>query len=129
MFEATARLKIREGELDGFERQVTEIVRLTRDAERKPLRYDWFISEDGTECEVREAYADADALLAHQRVIGEAKMKLFHDFAGEHTMRFYGEPSPALAAAMEAMGVTHTQFSLFQGLDADGIELLDEVPA
>jgi quinol monooxygenase YgiN len=129
MFEATARLKIREGELDGFKRQVTEIVRLTRDAERKPLRYDWFISEDGTECEVREAYANADALLAHQHRIAEAKMKLLHDFAGEHTMRFYGEPSPGLAAAMEAMGVTHTQFSLFQGLDAAAIELLDEVPA
>lgn len=125
MFEATARLKIRDGELDGFKRQVAEIVRLTSEAESKPLRYDWFISEDGTECEVREAYADADALLAQQHYVAEAKLKLFRDFAGDHAMTFYGEPSLALAATMKSMGVTYRQFSFFQGLE----RVLDEVPA
>jgi quinol monooxygenase YgiN len=125
MFEATARLKIRDGELDGFKQHVAEIMRLTQASDTKPLRYDWFISDDGTECEVREAYADADALLAQQRYLGEAKAKVF-DFVDEHKMTFFGEPSPALAGAMKAMNVDFTQFWFFQGLDA-AVE--EEVPA
>ena len=111
MFEVTARIKIRDGELDGFKNQAAEIMREVKDKDTKTLRYDWFISEDGTQCEVREARA-----------------KLFRDFAYDHDMTLYGEPSPALAAAFEALGsaVTYTKYSFFQGLEA---EVLDEVPA
>jgi quinol monooxygenase YgiN len=128
VFEATARLKVRAGELEGFKQQVAEIVRQTEEHDMKPLRYDWFLSEDGTECEVREAYMDADGLLQQQHQIGESKKKLFSDFVAGHTMTFYGELSPALAETMEAMGATFTQCSFFQGLGA-GIEARDEVPA
>jgi hypothetical protein len=55
---------------------------------------------------------------------------LFRDFAYDHDMTLYGEPSPALAAAFEAMGgaVQYTKFSLLQGLDVD-ITAPDKVPA
>ena len=128
VFEATARLKIRAGGLEEFKEQAAEIVSLARANDTKPLRYDWFLSEDGTECEVREAYVDADALLEQQHRIGEAKAKLFRDFVAGHRMTFYGEPSPALAAALEAMGATFDQFSFFQGLGAE-VERREEVPA
>ena len=65
MFEATAKLKIREGELDGFKQQAAELMRQMSRLDDGPLRYDWFLSDDGTECEVREAYESADALLEH----------------------------------------------------------------
>ena len=61
MFEVMARLKIRDGELEGFKREAAEMMRLTRDKDTKTLRYDWFLSDDGIECEVREGYVDADA--------------------------------------------------------------------
>ena len=128
MFEAIARLEIRDGELDGFKRQVVEIVRLTSENDSQPLRYDWFISDDGTKCEVREAYADADALVAQQQHVAPAKMKLFHDFVAGHEMAFFGELSPALADLLEKMSVQYTQFSFLQGLEGD-IEARDEVPA
>jgi quinol monooxygenase YgiN len=118
VFEATARLAIRDGELEGFRRQVAEIIRQTQQLDAKPLRYDWFLSDDGTECEVREAYVDADALLAQQRRLGAAKADLFRFVTG-HSMSFYGKPSPALAAALEAMGTTFTQFSFLQGLERE----------
>jgi quinol monooxygenase YgiN len=118
MFEASARLKIRDGDVEGFKRQVVEIMRQTQQQDAKPLRYDWFLSDDGTECEVREAYVAGDALLEQQHRIGEAKAKLF-GFVTGHSMTFYGEKSPALAAALEAMGTTFKQFSLLQGLDSD----------
>ena len=121
MFEVTARLRIRDGELEGFKRQVAEIMRLTRERDTKTLRYDWFLSDDGTRCEVREAYVDADALLEHHHHIQEAKARLFRDFADDHDMTLYGEPSPALAEAMDAMSdhVAFHRYSFCRGLDAD----------
>ena len=128
MFEATAKLRIREGGLEGFKQQAAEVIRQMREQEEPPLRYDWFVSDDGTECEVREAYDSADALLAHQGLVAEAKMKLFREFVDGHTMTFYDEPSPALAQALRAMGTSYTQFSFFQGLDVDS-RRLEEVSA
>jgi quinol monooxygenase YgiN len=128
MFEATAQLKIREGDLEGFKQQAAELMRQMRDQDEQPLRYDWFLSDDGRECEVREAYDSPDALLDHQRAIADAKMKLFRDFVEGHTMTFYDEPSPALTQALNAMGTTYRRFSFLQGLDAE-VEALDEVPA
>jgi len=131
MFEVTARLKIRGGELGGFKRQAADMMRATRELDTKTVRYDWFLSDDGTECEVRESYVDADALIEHSQHIAEARNRLFSDFAYDHTVQFYAEPSPALAEALKAMppgAVTLKQFSLFQALDAD-VEVLEGVPA
>jgi quinol monooxygenase YgiN len=128
LFEATAHLKVREGQVEGFEQQAAELLRLMREQDEPPLRYDWFLSDDGSECEVREAYLDADALLRHQQLIAEAKLRLFREFVAGHTMAFYGEPSPALIQALQGMGVTFTTFSFLQGLGAD-IDVLEEVRA
>lgn len=119
MFEATAKLEIREGELEVFKEQAAAIVRLMSEQADRPLRYDWFVSDDGTECEVREAYESADALLAHQQMVAEAKMKLFRDCVAGHTMTFYDELSPALAHALEAMATPYQQFTFLQGLDVE----------
>ena len=119
MFEATAKLKIRDGELEEFKQQAAEVIRQIREKGGSPLRYDWFLSDDGTECEVREAYESADALLAHQQMVAEAKMKLMRECVAGHTMTFYDEPSPALAQALEALGATYQQFSFLQGLDTE----------
>ena len=128
MFEVTARLKIREGELEGFKRQAAEMMRLTRELDTKTLRYDWFLSNDGTECEVREGYVDADGLLEHAQHVFQARDKLFRDHAYGHDMTLYGEPSPALAALMERRAgiVPLPRYSFFQGLDAE-VKVSDEV--
>src|SRR5262249_62034933 len=102
MFEVTARLKVREGELEGFKRQAAKMMRLTSELDTKTVRYDWFLSDDETECEVREAYVDADALIEHAQHIAEARNKLFRDFADDHPITCYAAPSPALSQAMEA---------------------------
>jgi quinol monooxygenase YgiN len=130
MFEVTARLKVRDGELEGFKYQAAEMMRLTRERDTKTLRYDWFLSNDGTACEVREGYVDADGLLEHAQNVVEAREKLFRDYAYGHDMTIYGEPSPALAALIEKLAgvVTFNRFSLLQGLEAD-LEVRDEVPA
>ena len=130
MFEVTARLKIRDGELDGFKEQAAEMMRRTRELDTKTLRYDWFISDDRTQCEVREGYVDADGLLEHGNNVAEAREKLFRDYAYGHDMTIYGEPSPALAGLIERLAghVTFNRYSLLQALDSD-IHVRDEVPA
>ena len=120
MFEVTARLRIRDGELDAFKRQAAEMMRLTTELDTKTLRYDWFLSQDGTECEVREGYVDADGLLEHAQHVFEARDKLFRDHAYGHEMTLYGDPSPALAALIARLAdvVPFHRYSFFQGLDA-----------
>ena len=122
MFEVKARLKIRQGELEGFKRQAAEVMRLAREKDTKTVRYDWFISDDGVQCEVRESYLDADGLFEHNEHVKEARDQLFRDFAYDHDMTIYGEPSPALAALMERMAgdVQFSRYSLLQGLESAG---------
>ena len=121
MFEVTARIKIRDGELDGFKEQAAEIMRQVKEKDTKTLRYDWFLSADGTECEVREAYVDADALIEHAQNVAEARDTLFRDFAYDHEMTIYGEPSPALAALMQRLEdlVPFRRLTLLQGLEVE----------
>lgn len=121
MFEVMARLKVRDGQLGGFREQAAEMMRQTREQDTKTLRYDWFLSADGTECEVREGYVDADALIEHAHHVAEARDKLFRDFAYDHEMTIYGEPSPALAQLMTKLAgiVPFRRLSLLQGLEVD----------
>jgi ATP phosphoribosyltransferase regulatory subunit HisZ len=46
---------IREGKLEGFKRHAAELIMQAKEKDTKTLRYDWFISSDGTEFEVLEA--------------------------------------------------------------------------
>src|SRR5690348_14108525 len=50
-----ARVKVRPGQLEGFTTQAAEILRLAQEKDTQTLRYDWFLNEDKTDCEVHEA--------------------------------------------------------------------------
>jgi quinol monooxygenase YgiN len=119
-FEVRAQLKVREGKLEGFKQQASELMQVTRESDTGTLAYDWFLSTDGTECEVREAYVDADALVDHAFHVRAAREALFAEFAYDHRMTFYGEPSPRLAELLERIGVDATVFTLIQALEPAG---------
>jgi quinol monooxygenase YgiN len=116
-FEVRARLKVRDGQLDGFKRQAAEMMRQARERDTGTLAYDWFLSEDGTECEVREACVDADALVEHAFHVREARDVLFAEFAYDHKMAFYGDPSPRLVELVDKVGVDVTYFTLLQAFE------------
>jgi quinol monooxygenase YgiN len=116
-FEVRARLKVRDGQLEGFKRQAAEMMRQAREKDTGTLAYDWFLSKDGTECEVREAYLDADALVEHALNVREAREAMFAEFAFDHQMAFYGDPSPRLVALVNKVGVDVTWFTLLQALE------------
>ena len=116
--ELHAHLKVRPGQLEGFKAQAAEIMRITREQDTKTLRYDWFINEDGMDCEVHEVYLDEEGLFEHNKHVLEARTVLFGDFAFDHRMTVFGEISPQLRdlAIKHAGGITVCAF--FQGLEA-----------
>src|SRR5512134_337107 len=121
-FEVRARLKVREGKLDEFKRHAAELMRQTREKDTGTLAYDWFLSDDGTECEVREAYVDADALVDHASHVRAARDALYAESAYDHRMAFYGEPSPRLMELVNRVGVRVTLFTPLQTLDPAGVD-------
>ena len=117
--EVSAHMTVRPGQLEGFKKQAAECIRITKEKDTHTLRYDWFLSSDGT-CEVREAYTGPEGLIEHNDHILEARTKLFKDYADNHFMTIYAEPIPQLAALAKA---THMEqhikwFSFVKGLDS-----------
>jgi quinol monooxygenase YgiN len=119
--EVSAHMTVRPGCLEGFKKQAAECVRITQEKDTRTLRYDWFLSSDGTQCEVREAYADPEGLIEHNSHILEARTKLFKDFADGHFMTFYGDPSTPLLDLLKTHAVGFKWFSFMQGLDASPV--------
>ena len=117
--EVSAHLTVRHGCLEGFTRQAAELIRITKERDTRTLRYDWFLSIDGTECEVREAYTGPEGLIEHNTNILEARTKLFKDYADNHFMTVYGEASPQLVELVKAhhMEKQFKWFSFVKGLD------------
>ena len=118
--ELSAHMTVRPGQLEGFKKQAAEIIRLTRERDTETLRYDWFLTSDGTECEVREVYASPQGLIDHRAHVGTAINTLFDQYADNHFMTIYGEPTPALIALAKAHQMEqHIKwFSFVKGLDA-----------
>ena len=111
---------IREGKLEGFKRHAAEMIRQTKEKDTKTLRYDWFVSSDGTEFEVLEAYVNSEGLMEHSMHIGEARKVLFSEFADDHRMKVYGDPSAQLVEHANALPPEHLRgikwYSFLQGL-------------
>ena len=115
--ELSAHRTVRPGCLEGFKRPAAELIRITQEKDTHTLRHDWFLSLDGTECEVREAYTDPEGLIEHNRNILEARTKLFKDYADGHFMSVYGEVSEPLLNLLKLHGVGYKWFSFLQGLE------------
>jgi quinol monooxygenase YgiN len=116
-FELSAHMTVRPGQLEGFKKQAAECIRITREKDTHTLRYDWFLSTDGTECEVREAYTGPEGLIEHNRHILEARTTLFKDYADGHFMTVYGDVSQPLLDLLKAHAVGFKWFTFLEGLE------------
>ena len=115
--ELCAHMTVRPGCLEGFKMQAAECIRITKEHDTRTLRYDWFLSSDGTECEVREAYTGSEGLIEHNAHILGARTKLFRDYADNHFMTVYGKPSQRLLDLLQAHAAGFKWFTFFQGLE------------
>lgn len=118
--EVSVRMKVRDGQLEGLKGQAARCVKETKDKDTKTLRYDWFLSSDDTECEIREAYVDSDGVVEHRvKTVAQATNELFSNFADDPAVTVYGDASPELIEFANArMGDAVKWYSFLQGLDS-----------
>ena len=107
-------LAIHDGKLAEFQTIAREMLEASK-KEPGTLAYEWYLSGDGTSCQLIETYVDAEALLAHfagpavQQ--GVPKMVRTADVTG---FEVYGEPG---AKAREILGGFGAElFSYWSGL-------------
>ena len=112
-----ARMKIRPGQLEGFQTQAAEILRLAQKKDTQTLRYDWFLNQDEAQGEVHEAYLSEQGLIEHNEHVVAVRDAWFRDYAFDHRMSVYGEISQHMSDlfAKHAGGVN--KFSFVQGLE------------
>ena len=116
--EVIARMKVRDGQLDGFKAQALEILRLTREKDTHTLRCDWFLNEDETECEVHERFPNEQGLIEHKMNTMEATEVLFRDYAFDHHSTLYGEVSQDFIDLVTQRMGPPTVFEFVQGLES-----------
>ena len=108
----TARMKIKPGQLERFKEIAAACLESVIEKDTGTLQYDWFLSEDGTVCDVREVYRDSDALLQHSMNLGALMGEILE--VSEFSAEIYGSPSDKLREALQNMDVGY--FSYLQGL-------------
>ena len=114
--ELHAQLKIRPGQLEAFKAQASDIVRLARERDTQTLRFDWFISADGTQCEVHETYESDAAFFEHTQHIMEARAKLFRDCVDGHHVSVYGDVPQRFTDMANAHARGLRRYYFLQGL-------------
>jgi quinol monooxygenase YgiN len=112
-----ARMKVRSGQLEGFKTQAAEMLRLTQEKDTQTLRYDWFVNEGETDCEVHEAYLSEEGLIEHNQHVVAVRDAWFKDFAFDHRMSVYGEISQHLSDLFTKHAGGVSKFSFVQGFE------------
>ena len=88
--------------LDEFKDLASELLHITN-GDAGVVQYDWYLSEDGTRCVVRETYTDSSAVIAHLPLVGEQLAKI-GGLCGVVEGDLLGDASPVLQAMIEASG-------------------------
>jgi hypothetical protein len=88
---------IEPGNVSEFKQLAAELLEVAR-GELGTLQYDWFFSDDGTQCVVRETYASSDAVLVHLGNVGPLLGRLV-ELGGGLELEVFGEPSATLREA------------------------------
>ena len=114
--QVSAKMKINLGMLEEFKQQAAKCVSTVKERDPGTLQYDWFISSDKTECEIRETYASSESALAHQDNLHELQGIIFKKFGLPYSVVIYGDPSPELLENAKASGMDVKIFNLLQGL-------------
>lgn len=83
-----------------FRQLADEVLDIVR-SEPGTLQYDWFYSQDGSRCVVRETYASSDAVLEHLGNVGPNLQRLV-ELGGGLELEVFGTPSKAVADAIAA---------------------------
>jgi len=110
--QVTARFKIHENKLDEFMELADACIFAARRDDKGTIQYDWFFSEDRSECIVRERYVNAGSLLHHFINQGDLMGLLLK--RSDLSLEVYGELTDELIEAAENLDITF--YSFYTGL-------------
>ena len=114
--QVSAKIKIPSGRIIEFKEAAADYVNQVKEKDTGTLQADWFLSSDGTECEIREAYEDSEAVLKHQSNLRDLIMTIFGKFGTPYEVTIYGNPSTEVLEYARADGFEIKLFSLLTGL-------------
>jgi quinol monooxygenase YgiN len=97
----TTRFTIHAGRLDEFKELAGRCMESVREKDSGTLQYDWFFSEDETECVLRERYRDSAAVLEHAANLGELMGGIMA--VSDPQIEIYGAPSSELLEAIAGL--------------------------
>ena len=101
--QCVARLKIHDGKLDEFKHLAAKCAELTRTKDIGTLQYEMYFNSDNTECLVFERYRDSQALLDHQKNLGDTMGAILRTCSASGEI--CGTPSPELIARLKGAAV------------------------
>lgn len=110
--QVTARCKVFPGKLDEFKKAAAACVQSVRDKDQHTSQYDWFFSQDQSECVVRERYPNSDAVMQHIGNLGPLLEGLVQTC--ELSIEVYGKPSQELIDA--SAGLDLEIYDFFVGI-------------
>ena len=110
--QVTARLKIHDGRLEDFRRIAEKCMKSVRTKDSGTLQYDWFFSNDHSECVVHERYRDSNAVIEHNANLGATLRELLETCSASGEV--FGTPSPELVVALKRADVRI--YSLYQSI-------------
>jgi quinol monooxygenase YgiN len=97
-----AEIDIQPGRLPEFKAVVAEMVSAVQANEPGALRYDWYVSDDGTQDWNVEVFADSEAVVAHMANVGDLVPKL-ESVAAFRRVEVLGDLSEEGMAALGAL--------------------------
>jgi quinol monooxygenase YgiN len=101
----TIELAITDGKLDEFSEMAKAFTAATQE-EPGTLRYQWFVSKDGSRCLIQEGFESSEALMVH---LGNAGPHLPGLLAIAPITRFQvsGDASDEVRAVIDPLGAEH----------------------
>ena len=100
------QVSVREGRLDDFHSLMNEMVESTQ-METGTLSYEWFLSEDNTQCHICERYADSDAVMVHLGNFGSKFASRFMESVEPTSLSVYSEPTETVRSALDGLGAVY----------------------
>jgi quinol monooxygenase YgiN len=100
----TVSLSIADGKFEAFEKIAESMLAASR-SEPGTLGYDWCLSSDHRHCRLLEAYANADAVVAHLAgPVVQVYVPKVLTVAELSSFEVYGDPGPKASAMLAGFG-------------------------
>ena len=100
-----AKFKLRPGRFDEFRDFSEKCIQHIRDVGKGITRYDWYFSEDETECVVLECYESIEAFIQHMEDTAEL-MPVGLEL-GELSAVILGDPGEEMTAALAEFDIKY----------------------